>query len=166
MRIWIKYSVMFFSLLLVQVLLLNYVQFNGYINPYIYILFIMLLPISTPRDILLLLGFLMGLSVDIFSDTLGIHAASSVFLAFIRPYVIDLISARETDKSNYPGLKQYGFRWFLYYTVFLVVAHHLFFFYLEVFTLKGFIYTFFRSILSSVFSIFIIVLSQYLVFSE
>lgn len=165
-RIWIKYSVMFVSLVLVQVLILNYVQFSGYINPYIYILFILLLPISTPRYAVVLLGFILGLVVDIFSNTPGMHASATTFMAFARPYVIDLISAREMDKSNYPGLSQYGFLWFLYYTAILVFLHHIFYFYVEVFTFVNFFHTLFRALFSSVFSIFIIVLSQYLVFRE
>jgi hypothetical protein len=112
------------------------------------------------------LGFLLGISVDIFSNSLGLHAGATVFMSYLRPFVLDLISPREMDKSDYPGLKQYGFRWFLYYVLILVFAHHLFFFYFEVFSLKNFFITFFRTTVSSVFSIFIIVLSQYLVFSE
>ncbi len=166
MRIWIKYGVMFISLVLIQVLLLNQVQFSGYINPYMYILFVLLLPVSTPKYALLLLGFLMGITIDIFMNTPGMHASATVLIAFIRPYILNLISSREMDKSEYPGLKQYGFRWFLYYTSFMVLTHHLFYFYIELFSFSGFFLTFIRSILSSIFSIFVIVLSQYLIFTE
>ncbi|NQU84708.1 MAG: rod shape-determining protein MreD [Mariniphaga sp.] len=165
-RIWIKYSIMFISLVLIQVLILNFIQFSGYINPYMYILFILLLPVSTPRYLIVILGFVLGLVIDIFSNTIGMHASATTFMAFARPFVIELISAREMDKSEYPGLNQYGFQWFLYYSAILVVLHHIFFFYVEAFTFMNFIYTFIRSILSSIFSIFIIVLSQYLVFRE
>ena len=157
---------MFVSLVLIQVLLLNFVQFSGYINPYIYILFVLLLPVSMPRYAVVLLGFFIGLVVDIFSNTLGMHAAATTFMAFARPYVVELISSREMDKSDYPGLHQYGFQWFLYYTAILVFLHHIFFFYVEAFTFTNFIHTFVRSLLSSIFSIFLIVISQYLVFRE
>ncbi len=166
MRIWIKYGIMFVSLVLVQVLLLNQVQFNGYINPYIYVLFILLLPISIPRYALLLLGFFTGITIDIFMNTPGMHASAMVFVAFIRPFILNMISSREMDKSDYPGLKQYGFTWFLYYAGIMVFAHHLFYFYIELFTFSGFFMTFMRSIASSIFTVFIIVLSQYLIFSE
>lgn len=157
---------MFVSLVLIQVLILNFIQFSGYINPYIYILFILLLPVSTPRYVLLLLGFFIGLVIDIFSNTPGMHAAATTFIAFARPYIIDLISAREMDKNDFPGVSQYGLVWFLYYSAILVFLHHIFFFYVEVFTFHQFFQTLFRSLLSSVFSVFIIVLSQFLIFRE
>jgi rod shape-determining protein MreD len=157
---------MFVSLVLIQVLILNFIQFSGYINPYIYILFILLLPVSAPRYLLVLLGFFIGLIIDIFSNTPGMHTSATTFIAFARPYVINLISAREMDKSDFPGVKQYGLVWFIYYSAILVFLHHIFFFYVEVFTFDGFFQTLLRSLLSSFFSIFIIVLSQFLIFRE
>jgi rod shape-determining protein MreD len=165
-RIWIKYIIVFISLLLIQVLVLNQVQFSGYINPYMYVLFVLLLPVSTPRYAILILGFLMGLVIDIFSNTLGMHASATVLMAFARPYVIELISAREMDKSDYPGINQYGIRWFLYYAGILVFIHHIFFFYVEVFSFVNFLHTLFRAALSSLFTLFIIVLSQFLIFRK
>lgn len=157
---------MFIVLVLVQVLLLNQVQFSGYINPYIYILFVLLLPLNSPRYVVLLLAFLIGLTVDVFSNSLGIHAASTVFIAYLRPFVIRAISNREEDRSDYPGLYQNKFVWFLYYTSIMVVFHHLLLFYLEVFSISNFFATLYRVILSSLFSIFIIILSQFLIFRK
>lgn len=165
-KIWIKYTIMFASLVLIQTLVLNYVQFSGYINPYIYVLFVLLLPISIPHYALVLCGFSIGLMVDIFSNSPGMHTSATTFIAFIRPYVINLISARDMDKNDFPGVAQYGLPWFLSYAAILVFFHHIFFFYVEAFTLSGFFLTFLRSILSSVFSVFMIVLSQFLVFRE
>jgi len=153
-------------LVLLQVLILNQLQLGGYINPYIYILFVMLLPLSTPRYILLLTGFLAGLTVDVFSDSLGVHAAATVFIAYIRPVVIRVISVREEDRNDYPGLKQNKFSWFLYYTLVMVLSHHLILFYLEYFTFSHFFSTLLRVLLSAVFSIFVIVLSQFLIFRQ
>jgi hypothetical protein len=164
MRGAIKYAVMFVSLVLIQVLILNQVQFSGFVNPYIYILFVLLMPLNSPRYSLLLLAFLLGMSVDIFSNSLGIHSAATVFIAYLRPYVIRTISSREEDRSEYPGLYQNKLRWFLYYTSVMVFLHHFVLFYLEVFTFTHFFETFFKIILSSLFSIFVIVLSQYIIF--
>ncbi|WP_372949598.1 rod shape-determining protein MreD [Mariniphaga sp.] len=162
----IKYGIMFISLVLFQVLVLNQVQVSGYINPFIYILFILLLPVSTPRYLLMILGFLLGLSVDVFSNSLGIHAAATVFIAFVRPFVIRSISNREEDRNEYPGLRQNKFTWFLAYVAIMVFGHHFILFYLEYFTFSHFFTTFLRFLLSSVFSIFVIVLSQFLIFRE
>lgn len=165
-RLLIKYGIMFISLILVQVLILNQVQFSGFVNPYIYILFILLLPLSTPRYLLLILAFFVGLIVDIFLNSLGVHAAASVFIAYIRPAVIRVISNREEDRSDYPGLKQNGFTWFLWYVSIMVFLHHTVLFYLEIFSFSHFFITLGRVIVSSFFSIFIIVLSQFLVFRD
>ena len=162
----IKYVIMFISLVLIQVLVLNQVQFSGFVNPYIYILFVMLLPLNAPLYAVLILGFLMGFTIDIFSNSLGIHSAAITLIAFVRSGVISAISNREEDRSDYPGLKQNGFLWFLYYTIIMVFIHHFAFFYLEVFTFSDFFGTLYRVFLSSVFSIFIIVLSQFLIFRE
>ncbi len=162
----LKYGFMFVVLVLVQVLILNQVHFGGYINPFIYILFIMLLPLHTPRYLLLISGFLLGLSVDVFSNSLGMHTAATVFIAFIRPFVIRSISNREEDRNEYPGLKQNSFTWFLLYTIIMVFSHHFVFFYLEFFTFTHFLTTFLRVVFSSFFSVLTIVLSQFLIFRE
>ena len=162
----IKYGFMFIGLILTQVLILNHIQFSGYVNPYIYLLFVLLLPLSTPKYMVLLLAFSIGLTVDIFSNSLGIHSFATVFAAFFRPYVIRLITAREEDKSDYPGLKQNKFQWFISYVTIMVLIHHFVLFYIEVFTFTNFLLTLTRTFFSSLFSIFVIVLSQYIVFRD
>ncbi len=162
----IKYGIMFIVLVLIQVLLLNQVQFSGYINPYIYILFIMLLPLNTARYLALILAFFMGITIDVFSNTPGLHSCASVFIAYIRPGIIRLTTNREEDMNNYPGLAQTGISWFLRYAVIMVLAHHIVFFFVEVFTLNNFPHTLLRAVLSAVFSIFVIILSQFIIFRD
>lgn len=162
----IKYGLMFIGLVLIQVLVLNHVQFSGFVNPYIYILFVLLLPLSSPRYVVLILAFLLGITIDIFSNSLGIHAFASVFAAYLRPFVISLISNRQEDISDYPGLMQNKIRWFLSYITIMVILHHTVLFFIEVFTFSNFVLTLFRTLLSSVFSIFVIFLSQLIVFRD
>jgi rod shape-determining protein MreD len=157
----------FIVLVLFQVLVLNNIQFSGYVNPFMYVLFILLLPFETPLWLLLTSGFLLGLSVDIFSNTLGLHASASVFMAFMRPYVLRVISPRDGyETGTYPRVFYYGLTWFLNYAIILVVMHHLFLFYFEVFRFSEFFRTLLRVILSSSFSIMIIVLSQYIIYRK
>jgi hypothetical protein len=165
-RVLIKYAVMFVSLVLIQVLIFNQVQFSGFFNPYVYILFIILLPLSIPRYAILILGFLLGLVIDIFSNSLGIHSAATVFIAYARPLIIRIISNREDDKNDYPGLHQNKLSWFISYVTIMVLLHHLILFYLEVYTFANFFNTLYRVILSSLFSIIVIVLSQFLIFRD
>jgi len=162
----IKYGFIFIVLVLIQVLVLNHIQFSGFVNPYIYVLFILLLPMSSPRYMVLLLAFLIGITIDVFSNSLGVHSFATVFMAFFRPYIIRLISNREEDKSDYPGLKQNKFQWFISYVTIMVLIHHLVLFYVEVFTFTNFLVTLTRALLSSGFSIFVIVLSQYIIFRD
>lgn len=163
----LKYTIMLVVLVLLQVLLLNNIQFSGYVNPYMYVLFILLLPFETPSYLLLLLGFLIGLLVDIFSNTPGMHAAATTFMAFLRPYTISLISSRDSIEASIPPrLKTMGSGWFFRYTLILVLAHHLFLFFVEVFSFNGFLHTIARSLLSAAFTIVLIIISQFLVFKE
>jgi rod shape-determining protein MreD len=157
----------FILLVLFHVLVLNNIQFSGFVNPFMYVLFILLLPFETPRWVLLVSGFLLGLSIDIFSNTLGLHASATLFMAFLRPYVLGVISPRDGyETGTYPRVFYYGITWFLRYTIILVFAHHLFLFYLEVFRFSEFFRTLLRIILSSSFSVLFIVLSQYIVFRK
>jgi len=90
--IFLKNIGRFVFLILFQVLILNNIQFSGYINPYFYIYFILLLPFETPRWLLLLSAFLLGLSLDAFTNTFGLNASACVLMAFARPFVISAIS--------------------------------------------------------------------------
>ena len=80
--------VRFIVLVLIQVLLLNNINLGGYINPFLYIYFILLFPLDGNKSLLIFLSFLLGLSIDIFEDSGGVHAAASAFIAYIRPFVL------------------------------------------------------------------------------
>lgn len=160
-----KYIIRFVILVLLQVLVFNNIQLSGFINPYFYILFILLLPFETPRWSLPLIGFLLGLSIDLFTHTPGIHASATVLMAFARPYMLSMIAPREGyEPGSCPTLYYYGLEWFLKYSAILICIHHFFLFYVEIFRISDFFATFLRALLSSVFSIIFIVLSQYFIF--
>ena len=157
----------FAVVILFQVLVMDNVMINGYMIPYIYLLFILLMPFETPRWIQLLAGFALGLTMDLFTGTLGMHTAASVLVAFVRPYLLDLLAPRDGyEAETFPRIHYYGFLWFLKYTLLIVLIHHLALFYLEVFKLKHFFSTLLRVILSSILSTSTIVLSQYFVFRK
>jgi len=158
----IKNVIRFFFLLLFQVLILNNIQLSGYLNPFLYVLFILMLPFQSPKWLVLVLAFVMGLSVDMFSDTGGLHAAASVLMAFLRQPVLKLISPRDGyDVVQRPTIQQFGFGWFFSYVGVLVFLHHLWLFYLEVFHFTEFLSTFLRVVLSSLFTLTLIFVSQF-----
>lgn len=153
----------FILLVLVQVVLLNNIRLGGYINPYLYILFILLLPVRIPKSLLLFLCLITGLCIDVFSDTLGLHAAATVFLGFVRPTVLRMISPREGYEADAkPVIGQLGVQWFLIYSSLLVFLHHLVLFYLEIFRLDEFFSTFLRVLFSSLVTLVFILISQFL----
>ena len=157
----------FVVVLLFQVLVMDNVMINGYMIPYIYLLFILLLPFETPRWIQLISGFALGLAMDLFTGTAGMHTAATVLLAFVRPHLLVLMAPRDGyEPETFPRIFYYGWLWFLKYTVLLVLIHHMALFYLEIFQLKDFFSTLLRVILSTILSTSTIVLSQYFVFRK
>jgi rod shape-determining protein MreD len=154
-------------LVLVQILVLNNIQVSGYIVPHFYVLFILLLPFETPRWLLLPAAFALGITVDLFTQTPGMHTAATVFMAFLRPWVLEMSSPRDGyEPGSFPRLYYYGFQWFLRYTVILVLAHHFILFYIEVFRFSEFFSTLLRVLLSSLFSVILIMLSQYFIYRK
>jgi len=159
----LRYTLIFILLLLLQLFLFNNIQFSGYVNPYVYILFILLLPVDIPAWLLLIISFFTGLIIDLLTGTPGMHTAATVPAGFARPYVLRLFSPREGYETGAdPSMFVYGFKWFLLYTVFIVLLHHTLLFYLEVFRLTDFFNTFLRVLLSSLFSITFILLLEYI----
>ena len=157
----------FVMLVLFQVLVMDNVMLNGYMVPYVYLLFILLMPFETPRWIVIISGFLLGIGIDLFEHTPGMHTAATVLLAFVRPYILSLLAPRDGyEPETFPRVHFYGFTWFLKYTLLMVLVHHLALFYLEVFQLQNFLSTLSRVILSSILSASTIVLSQFFVFRK
>ncbi len=160
----LRYSLIFILLFAIQVLLMNNIQFSGFVNPYIYILFILLLPFETPSWLLLIISFFTGLLVDITTGTPGLHTSATVFAGFLRPYVLKLAAPRDGyEPGDKPGININGFRWFFLYVLLIVLFHHLALFYIEVFSFDYFFRTMLRVLLSAGFSILFIIIIQLLV---
>lgn len=156
-----RYLFNFIFFILIQVLVLNNIQFSGFVNPYLYVLFIITLPFETPGWLLLLLGFATGLSVDVFSNTLGMHTSATVFMSFLRPYILRAFAPRDDyQPGTIPTMKFYGPAWFLRYALLMVVAHHLFLFFVEVFSMEHFFSTLWRAIASAAFTMLLVYITQ------
>ena len=153
----------FFLLILLQVLVLNRISFFGFLNPYVYILFIFLLPFETPGWLVLILSFITGLSVDAFTGTMGLHTAAAVFAGFIKPGVVKLVGEKpDYDITTQPTMREMGFKWFLAYAATMTFLHHLALNFIDVFNFSEFWQTLFRVILSSIFSLIFILLLQFI----
>jgi len=157
----------FLVVILFQVLVMDNVMINGFLIPQVYLLFILLMPFETPRWVQLVSGFLLGMGIDLFLNTPGMHTFATVAVAFVRPYFLNLLAPRDGyEPDSFPRIHYYGFLWFLKYTLVIVLIHHFILFYLEIFHLKDFLPTLLRVILSSILSASTIVLSQYFVFRK
>ncbi len=147
----------FIILVLVQVLVLNNINFLGYINPYIYILFIILFPIKNNRLLFILLSFLLGLTIDLFLDSGGINAAACVTIAYIRPvilkFVFGTIYEHQTVKFNTTELGQR-----LTYFSIITIIHHFILFSLEVFNTTKILLILKKTLFSSIFTIILCIL--------
>lgn len=162
-----KNSIRFILLVLLQVLILNHINLSGYINPFLYVLFILLLPLTTPPWLVLVLSMAAGLTIDVFSDTGGLHAAASVFLAFCRPYVLKFLSPREGyEYIIEPSPVPLGWSWFFVYTSVLVLAHHFLLFFLEVFRFSEFFFAVGKALLSAVVTIALVMLTAFLFYKK
>jgi hypothetical protein len=162
-RVFIYNIIRFVVLVLVQVFLLKNISLYNLSVPYLYILFILLLPLETPNILLFSLSFILGLTIDAFYDTPGLHAASCVVLALVRVLFISITVQREGfDNEPEPTLGNMGFRWFFTYASVLTLFHHFFLFNLEVFRLSEIQFTLLRFISSSVFTLFLILISSFL----
>ena len=113
----------FFFLLLIQGLVLKGIELE-HINIYLYPLFIMLLPLELPHGLVVLAGFLMGLSIDLFYNSFGLHAAALVAIAFARPLLCALIEPRGGYEVGQSLTKRsLGLRWFIRYSAIISFSH-------------------------------------------
>jgi rod shape-determining protein MreD len=158
----LRFGLIFILLVLLQVLLFNNIQFSGYVNPYVYIMFILLLPVEIPSWLLLMLSFGTGMVIDIYSGSPGMHSSASVLAGFVRPYVLRFVSPRDGyEPGANPSMLFYGFKWFLLYSTAVVLVHHTALFYLEVFRFADFFRTLLRVMLSSLFTIVFVLIIEF-----
>lgn len=142
----------FVLLALLQVLILNHVNFLGYINPYAYILFILLFPINNNRQLFIFLSFLLGLTVDLFSDSGGIHAAACVTIAYLRPMLLKFTFGTSYEHQTLKiSTSEVGPR--ITYFVMVILIHHFILFSLEVFNTSNILLIVKKSLFSSIFTL-------------
>lgn len=159
-----KQTFRFIFFIVLQIVVLNHIQFNGYINPYLYIFIIMMLPFTTPVWLVLLLSFLSGLLIDMFQDSMGMHAAATVFMGYARSFVLKLFSPREGyEDATEPTLNYLGASWYFSYTLIMVLIHHFTYFIIEAFSFGNFKMTLLRITASGAFTVILVFIAQMLV---
>lgn len=151
----------FILLLIMQIAIFNKMDFLGYINPYPYILFILLYPVNGNKYGLLFASFLLGIIMDMFSNSGGVHATAAITLAALRPtffkFSFGVSYEYQTIKINDKITPER-----LSFVAISVVSHHFILFLLEAFRLSFFWEVLLRTIFSTIFTIILCFLLIYL----
>ncbi len=152
----------FILLLAGQILIFNNLDFLGYINPYPYVLFIILYPVNGNKTGLLLASFFLGLTLDMFCNSGGVHAAASLLLAYYRPYIFKfsfgLSYEYQTVKLNdVLTMERFSF------LLIAVIFHHFTLFLLEIFRFTYLFEILLKTIVSTLFTLLICILIIYLI---
>ena len=129
-----KKTGLFVVLVLAQALVCNHIHLFGYATPLIYVYFVLLFRREYPHWAVLVWSFLLGLVIDIYSNTPGVGAASMTFLGMVQPYLLIPFLPRDTEGDFQPSIRTLGLNKFLWYTILLVFLYCLIFFSLEAFS--------------------------------
>jgi hypothetical protein len=161
----VKNIIRFVLFILVQVFVLNQIPpLHHLINPYIYFLFILWLPFKIGRRTLMFLSLALGLALDYFTKTPGLHAAPCLPIAYLRPFLINILITQEGAEANYeePSIQSMGFAAYFTYVSILIVMHHAFLFFLEALQFAGLWYFLGKTLLSSAISLLLILITELL----
>lgn len=161
----IKNIIRFCLFILVQVFVLDQIPpLHQLVTPYLYFLFILWLPFKTGRRMQMLVAFALGFVVDCFSSSYGMHAAACVLIAYLRPFLINLLISQEGAESNYnePSIQSMGFTPYLTYVTILTFIHHTFLYFLQALQTGGYFYFFLKSLISTAISLLLILLIELL----
>ena len=167
MSIYLKNFLRFWLLVVIQVLLLNKLTLRWWTEPagfpifipFIYPLFILLLPFETPVWLLLFLGMGMGLTIDTFMNTAGMHAFAAVLIAYLRTNVLSALLPKNLVEypNQSPNVKNMGWVPFLTYSAFLLIIHHATFFIIEHWTFANLGYLLLKILASTVTSMLFVI---------
>lgn len=162
-----KYSSIFLICILLQVVLFNEMQISRFLNPSFYVLFVLLLPFETPKWLQLISAFLLGLFIDAFTNTPGMNTTALVFMSFLRPGILSLVSPREGyEPGMFPRISYMGIGWFLKYSIPLILIHQLTLFFIEAMSFHFVGTTLLVALSNTLATAFFVVLSQYIMFKR
>ena len=154
---WTKQIGRYVVVMLLQVLLFDQLQLLGICHPYIYILCLLMMPITLPHSIDMIIGAVAGLIMDIFCNSLGIHMASCILIMFIRPYLIGSIVNDKDRLNEQISLRAIGLEALLKYVIILVLLHHLTLFSLAAWSWHHIGFVLLETVVSSAITIAVII---------
>ncbi|MEO6683772.1 MAG: rod shape-determining protein MreD [Ginsengibacter sp.] len=159
----VKNIIRFLLFVFVQVFVLNQIPpLHQLVTPYLYLLFILWLPFKMGRRMQMVLAFAIGFALDSFTKSYGLHTAPCVLIAYLRPFLINLLMTRESAESNYnePSIRSMGFTPYFTYVTVLVFIHHSALFFLQALQSGGYFYFIIKALLSTAVSLILILLTE------
>ncbi len=157
MNIWLSNIIRFVLCISLQVLLFNNLNIYGICTPYIYILFLVSLPIELPRWAELLIGAATGLVMDVFCSSIGVHMSACVLLSYLRPLLINLFVQDKERLSGDVDIDKIGLQPYINILAILTVAHHIMMFTVESGSASMWWLTLIRIVASSILSFVIMI---------
>lgn len=162
-RISVQHIVLFFVYLLYQVMILQNVVLFHTAFCFLYVLYLLLLPVETNPLALMIIGFFMGFAVDLFYESMGLHAFACVMIMYLRNYWLNSLTPQGGyDSTSVPSLSMNGVQWFLIYALPLIFLHHALLFYLEAGGFGMFWFTLWKVLTSTLFTTIVILIAQFL----
>lgn len=164
---WLKYLLVFILIVLIQGLIVNNIELDELVNPMVYPMLILMLPFELSVLATLSVAFILGISVDGFSNTFGLHASATMFIGYLRPTVLRYIKPRDGyDPSLLPSIHDMGMGWFIGYSSLFLFVHHLWFFSIEILRFDEFFTILLKTLLSTLASLLLIILLQYIFYTS
>ena len=157
-----QFLLLFIFLLFFQVFVLNNINFLGYVNPYLYIVFVFFYPLRENRFQFLFTSFLLGLSVDLFSDSGGIHAFSILCIAYVRLFFVKVYFKKLTTEYPFFKLRSESFGKIFNYVVTLTIIHHLILFSFANFSFNNIAHVLLNTLFSSIFTLLLFFFGTYI----
>ncbi len=155
-----------FLLLLAQILIFSNINFSSFINPYVFPLFVLLLPFETPRWVLMVIGMAAGLLLDYFLGSVGMHAAACLLVGYLRPFLINIITPKGTEFEISPNVYAQGITWFLVYLGITMFMYLTFYFFVEAATFLNFLLLLLKIFLSVAVSVIFMLIFLFLFSSK
>ena len=161
----VKNIVRFILFILVQFFVLDRIHLHQMATPYIYFLFILWLPFRISRAWLMVIAFITGYTLDSFRHNPGFHAAACVLIAYIRPFLVNILIPQEGADTNYeePSIKSMGgFAPYMIFVTVLTFIHHSWLFLLEAWQFGNIWYFLVKTVLSTAISLLLIIITELL----
>ncbi len=166
MSLPVKIILRFIAFILLQVFVLDHIHLHKMVTPYLYFLFLLWLPFKMNRSFLLFLGFILGFTLDSFRHQPGFHTAACVLVAYLRPFLVNILISQEGASSNYEAPSPRSFGGLIPYLIFagiLAFAHNTWLFLLEAWQFGGVWYFLANTLLSTLLSVALILVAELIV---